>query len=75
MTEKIIIITSQKNEKEYRDIRCLNCGRKMLRLNHKIKTVVVVPEADETEIIEKVNNNLIEHKCRGCDSLYTIIME
>lgn len=70
----VTVILSEVNDPEWSDLRCLKCGRKLCNVNALVETVLI-DNHDGKDIIKELDKPMIEIKCRGCNSIYNILIQ
>ena len=70
----ITILLDQQNKQEWHDLRCVNCGRMFCKVNREISAIVLqAPEGDV--IIDNASVGAVETKCRGCECVYSLLIQ
>ena len=70
----VTIILNKTKSKDFYDLRCIKCGRKMCNVNREAEAVII-DGIDGSDVINAVDNALVEIKCRGCNSIYNILIQ
>lgn len=70
----VTILLSKENSQEWHDLRCVQCGRKFCNVNREIGALVMDGQDGHT-IIKNVDVPAVEIKCRGCDCIYSLLIQ
>lgn len=68
----VLVILHTDNKAEWHDLRCMGCGRKLCNVNRLLKTVYL---DNVDNMVEELNQPMVEIKCRGCEAIYSILIQ
>ena len=70
----VTILLDKENTQSWHALRCVQCGRMTCKVNRD--TVAVVLDAQDGETtINHADVAGIEIKCRGCDCIYSLLIQ
>lgn len=72
--KSVTIILDEDNQQEWRDVRCVNCGRKLCNVNRLIASIITDAGVGQ-HMIENLDKPAVEVKCRGCEGIYTLLIQ
>lgn len=70
----ITILLDKDNTQDWHDLRCVNCGRMFCKVNREL-TAIVLQAPNGNTIIENTSVGAVEIKCRGCDAIYSLLIQ
>lgn len=68
----VLVILNEDNKAEWHDLRCIQCGRKLCNVNRTVKSLYL---DNVDNMVEQLDKPLVEIKCRGCECIYSILIQ
>lgn len=70
----VTILLDKQNQQDWHALRCVQCGRMFCKVNRD--TVAVQLDAQDGETtINHADVAGVEMKCRGCDCIYSLLIQ
>lgn len=70
----ITILLDKHNTEDWHDLRCVKCGRMFCKVNRDV-SAVVMQSPDGSTIIESTDVAGTQIKCRGCECVYSVLIQ
>lgn len=70
----VTILLDKENTQAWHDLRCVQCGRKCCNVNRAISAILLGAPDGQT-IIGNADVAGVEIKCRGCDAIYSLLIQ
>jgi hypothetical protein len=70
----IVVLLDKENSQDWHDVRCVQCGRKFCNVNREI-TAIQLNAPTGHEVIVNADIPAVEIKCRGCDAIYSLLIQ
>lgn len=70
----IVILLDKENRQDWHDVRCIKCGRKFCNVNREITAIQLDAPAGQ-DVINNADVPAVEIKCRGCECMYSLLIQ
>lgn len=70
----VTIVMDAENKSDWSELRCVKCGKMMCHINRVI-TEILMGSYTGKVLISELDKPIVEIKCRGCNSMYNVLIQ